>query len=365
MPDLRERFRALDDLEVPDVMTQARLIGPRPPQLEPPPTTRRIGALVLVAAIAIVAVVLGARALRQPVSVPATTGPDVAPDRERVGFIGLPPEGATPSTPSTGELVVSLYGRSTTDGGLRFRAWVYADGRIVWDKEGDYPYGANGSTTGYLEQRLTAEGVELLRSEIVETGLFDRDRALRSEGVIWGLAQVRLGDRLVEVDWDQDPRGETRLHFTDATPEQAIALERLDALLTHPASWLPRSAWEDQQIRAYVPSRFAVCYSAAHGGIGSSAVLRVLPDGAANLLRATADGSDASCSDVAIEEARTLVEILDDAGLERDERSAHIRLGYSFEPSVPLAPGPIENTVDIFFEPYLPHGEFVECSPCG
>lgn len=75
MTDLRERFRVLDTLEVPDVMAHARLMGARPPQLEPPPTSRRIGALVLVAALAILAIVVGARALREPASTPASTGP--------------------------------------------------------------------------------------------------------------------------------------------------------------------------------------------------------------------------------------------------------------------------------------------------
>ena len=44
----------------------------------------------------------------------------------RVGFIGLPPEGATPSTPETGELVVHRYARS--------RLLVYADGRLIWQQ---------------------------------------------------------------------------------------------------------------------------------------------------------------------------------------------------------------------------------------
>src|SRR3990170_2001438 len=72
---------------------------------------------------------------------PVATGPTVAPRPAGVGFIGLPPEGSTPSTPKSGELVLSLWGRSTTDQGPLFRAWVYADGRMIWDKEGDLPYG--------------------------------------------------------------------------------------------------------------------------------------------------------------------------------------------------------------------------------
>ena len=310
-------------------------------------------------------------------SQPATTGPAIP--SERVGFVGLPPEGATPSTPESGELVLSLSGRSTTDTGHLFQAWVYADGRLVWDKEGDFPYGANETTTGYLEQRLTPEGIERMRSEIVSTGLFDHDLSLLSGqvrendagtqqpvDVIWGGVRVRNGDRLVRVDWS-NPELYPRDPGTLATPEQASALQRLDALLTHPDSWLPASAWEDREIRAYVPSRFAVCYEAAERGIGPSQILSVLPPSAEDLLRATAiEGPQRMtyCSDVTVEQARTLAETFDAAGLERDERSANSRLGYAFEPSVQLAPGPIENTVSISFEPYLPHGVF-PCSPCG
>ena len=62
------------------------------------------------------------------------------------------------------------------------RAWVYADGRIIWSEESSQssrpvPEGANEFTSGYLEQRLTPEGVELLRSEVI--GLLERSRIRR------------------------------------------------------------------------------------------------------------------------------------------------------------------------------------------
>ena len=300
-------------------------------------------------------------------SQPASTGPAIPPASDRVGFIGLPPVGATPSTPEHSELVVSFWGRSTTDDGL-FRAWVYADGRLVWTREGDFPYGANENTTGFLEQRLTSDGVERIRSEIVATGLFADDHVLLStRGVIWGFIRVREGDRLVRVDWS-NPDIYPRDRGTAATPEQASALEQLDALLTHPTSWLPASAWEDQEIGAYVPSRFAVCYEPAERGIDPSRILSVLPPSAEELLRAKnriQDDPNDSCTEVTVEEARALAETFDDAGLEQDDRSSYSRLGYVFEPPVPLALGPIENSVSIYFEPYLPHGEFLLCSPCG
>ena len=59
MTDLRERFRVLDELEVPDVMARAKLIGPKPPAPEPTvPVARRVGALVFAIGLATVAILL-------------------------------------------------------------------------------------------------------------------------------------------------------------------------------------------------------------------------------------------------------------------------------------------------------------------
>ena len=58
MSELRERFRALDALDVPDVMSRARIMGPKPPEPDRAPPMRRVGALVFAAVVAIAAVVL-------------------------------------------------------------------------------------------------------------------------------------------------------------------------------------------------------------------------------------------------------------------------------------------------------------------
>ena len=52
-----------------------------------------------------------------------------------------------------------------------------------------------------------------------------------------------------------------------------------------------------------------------------------------------------------------LAQAFDDAGFERVTRAA--RLGYRF-----ATPGSNEKNAEIYFEPYLPHGE-VTCSVCG
>jgi hypothetical protein len=217
------------------------------------------------------------------------------------GFIGLPPEGATPSAPESGELVVYLDKH-------HYHAWVYDDGRMIWWRDGRVPEGANELMSGYLEQRLTPEGVELVRSTVV--GLVDRSRSLLEPvpddprpGPFSGLAlfvppdysggsvEVPDGDELVRLKWltvgaNAKEDAWTRENFvgTSATPEQLAALRRVEALLIDPSSVLPASAWAVQEVRAYVPSHYAVCIRTAPPK-DASHLLSLLPPRAADLLR--------------------------------------------------------------------------------
>jgi hypothetical protein len=298
---------------------------------------------------------------------PAVTGPAVPLPSTRVGFIGVPPEGAAPGTPEREELVLSYWSSP-------FRMWVYADGRLIWVRHGDFPYGANNRSTGYLEQRLTPEGAELMRSEVIAAGLFGRDLDLIGIQGLFGEIEIRNGDRLVRVAWgdysnDPDP--------TIATTEQASALQRLDARLADPASWLPASAWEDPEIRAYVPSRFSVCYQGMDDPLRAPRILASLPPAAADLLRSTdrirmesgpsVDGEGTRywvqyCSEVTTEEARALAEAFDDdPGFEKDPVVEASGLVYqtAIGPS-----GTFDPIVSVAFEPILPHGDWT-CSPCG
>jgi hypothetical protein len=289
------------------------------------------------------------------------------------GFVGLPPEDATPSAPEAGELVLSFGGRSTTDERLT-QVWVYADGRLIWARPGYLLEGANDVTTGLLEQRLTPAGVERLRSEVASTGVFDHDLALSSRHVIWGEIVARVADRLVTVRWANpdfyasDPDNED---LTPATPDQERALERLDALLPYPGAGLPASAWEDKQIRAYVPSTFSVCYEGVPAEVSDpqsdpSRVLSLLPATAREILggkdrtrheslRGWARGpyypSRQDCSSVTTEEARAVVSAFDAAGLEREDPKHGLAFSFDFE-------GPVRETGSVVIEPLLPDGEW-------
>ena len=95
------------------------------------------------------------------------------------GFVSLPPVGATPSAPESGELVIQYRDLRVTL--AQAWGWVYADGRLITvdarpitqQSHSDLPEAATRWSSGLVEQRLTPEGVELLRSEIVSTGLFE------------------------------------------------------------------------------------------------------------------------------------------------------------------------------------------------
>ena len=327
------------------------------------------------------------------------------------GFIGLPPEGATPSAPERGELLVSWLGRSATlpgrYGGPLFRVWVYSDGRIIWSRSGSIPEGANELTSGYLERRLTPEGIELLRSEVA--GLFDRSSSLletipedpppgyppsRSAlhvpldyGSGWGSVELADGDQFVHLSWEQAcppptiaPRCEQAWPSgATATQDQLSALRRVDALLTDPASVLPASAWAVREIRAYVPSHYAVCLQTSPPKAASD-LLALLPTRAAEVLRdksrTSAEGDVVSnidqepghmvvigrsvtyCSKLETEDAREVAEAL--SGFDRDPGFHNVVLAYRVaEPNrrqvLPTS---------ISFEPYFPHGKYT-CSACG
>jgi hypothetical protein len=74
------------------------------------------------------------------------------------GFDGLPPAALPPSAPLRGKLVKS-FGRVDRPSATTWSAaFLYADGRLIWARSAD------GSTTTWIEQRLTQKGVDLLRS---------------------------------------------------------------------------------------------------------------------------------------------------------------------------------------------------------
>ena len=200
--------------------------------------------------------------------------------------------------------------------------YVYADGRVIWMRA------ATGST---YEQLLTPEGVDLVLSGDVKPRTF------------------------------------------------------LDAWFGPDAVGLPAGAWADPTIRAYVPPRYAICYTDKDGNLvdPSGVVEFLLPSEAEALLRGKERTYDhigglggsirpATCFEVTIDEARALDDILSHATRQLDilrhpafEREVIGRGEFAFVPTGKIKelgqpPEWHGQPSSIIFTPLLPQGEWLE-----
>jgi hypothetical protein len=161
-------------------------------------------------------------------------------------FIGLPPLGADPSEPEEGELVLDFGARMPMLGMEAHGGFLYADGRLIWHRnldgnnlaEANLIFGDLPPTNAVIEQRLSPEGVELIRQEVLAHRGPENGQVNKPGTWPWGWIDIVIDGRLQPIDWD------------DA---------RLPVRLADPGSWLPPSAWADRTLRGYVPSRYAIC----------------------------------------------------------------------------------------------------------
>ena len=111
---------------------------------------------------------------------------------------------------------MSFVGRVNVIGHDVHAMWVYDDGRLIWkrnldsSKADESVFGAIGPTTGLLEQRLTPEGIQLLRSEALTPDAMIGDNWGHGLGVDWGAVSLRIDGRvsgftgrraICQVDW--------------------------------------------------------------------------------------------------------------------------------------------------------------------
>jgi hypothetical protein len=223
---------------------------------------------------------------------PAQTGSAIRGPYEydpTADYKGLPPEDAEPSGRETSELVAEAHEIHVGN------VYVFEDGLVVINSEDGLGY----MPGGFIEQRLSPKGVELVRSGVIQAYDFICFKKLRVPNNL------------------------------------AIGCQG-------PLHKIPPSAWEDSTLRPYVPYRYAIC------GIED---LQMLPVPAQDLLRgkeATFDvlwaRQGAECFDVTTEEARTLDAILADAGFVSEGNGRWNSLD--------------SELVEVGYEPILPHGTF-------
>lgn len=257
-----------------------------------------------------------------------------------VGALRLQP--APPVSPAAGELELQL---QTWGLGLDpsfVEVAVYADGQVIWDAD---------DQRGYVEQWLTLEGVEQLRSRAMSTGLFERELALGIDDVGWGNIKVRRGDLSVTVAWGETSQEVSGLGLEDrfiaATSAQAADVTELEAYLRDPTAWdLPDDMYAQREITLFVPSQFWVGFDRSVPNLSN------LPSPArevvAGILEPLFGGQ---CQNISFDQAREIAQVLARAGIIAPDYD--VRVGFAFY--VPAS------TSFVHAHPVLPHDVGTVC----
>jgi hypothetical protein len=226
---------------------------------------------------------------------------------------------------------------------------VYADGRVVWGPD---------DRGGYVEQRLSPEGLERLRSRAFSTGLFERDLFATSIGtpvVGSGYIKAFRGDQPVIVAWGTTPRAVVPGlgpddRFVQASAAQAAEVTRLDAFLRDPRSWaLPYDMYVQREITPFIPSHLWVSWD--RGTPDWSELPLPAREVVESVMNACANGRTAEGEPeefISLDQAREIAQALTQAGVPTDYDG---RLGLSF--SLPSS--------FVHAHPALPHHVATAC----
>jgi hypothetical protein len=233
------------------------------------------------------------------------------------------------SEPAVGEPVLNLQG----PGELA----IYADGRVIW------PIG--DGDPGYLQIRLTPEGVEALRSRAVSTGLFEQNQGLTLDPEPDpGSMEVRHGDRSVILVWGDRSAVRSLAKQVDlerisaASAEVGSEVIELVRFFRDPTAWrLPRRMYLQREASPFVPSRLVVVYDLGEPDWST------LPSPArevvsANLQPLASHGCQVISTDQAGEMARALTQAGIDGGYDRQRGLFAFEGAGSFVHSSPALP---------------------------
>ena len=245
--------------------------------------------------------------------------------------------------PAVGQLVLNVQTWSPGFDPDFVEVAVYADGRVIWMAD---------ERVGYVEQRLTPEGVERLRSKAISTRLFESDGALGIDGVGWGNIKVRRGERSVIVAWGSNPVNVSGLgledRFVRASSAQAVEVTELEAYLRDPTTWgLPDDEYVQSEITPFAPSHLWVSYDRGRPNWSS------LPSPAREVVtRILWPGFMDGCENISLDQAREIAQELAQAGIIAPDYD--VRLGLAFD-----VPGPPPSFVHA--HPALPHDVGTVC----
>ena len=259
-------------------------------------------------------------------------------------FAGFPAEGVKASMPTTGRLLIGLRPTNNT-------IWnVYSDGRVIWQKwtpsldATAVPAGASRLDTGYVQQRLTPQGVQLLRSKLLATGLFEQNLLLDvGVGLLpFHYHQVRRGDRMVTVSGVPSPYQSGNQDYTEATLAQRNALADIGRFVANPGRWLPPRVWANRQIRAFVPARYVVAFDRSYPDIPK------LPSPAREELARYKPRKRHGCQVMTTRKARALLQAFVQAGMSPNQNHAWV-IAFDF------AGLHLPRPSDFHMSPALPH----------
>jgi dipeptidyl aminopeptidase/acylaminoacyl peptidase len=244
----------------------------------------------------------------------------------------------TPSPVSSepGQLVLNLRTWTADPDPAFVEVAVYADGRVIWVAD---------ERVGFVAQRLTAGGVERLRSRVLSAGLFDGDLALGIDGVGWGNVTVDRGDRSVIVAWGSSPVNVSGLGleapFVRATSAQSAEVIELEAFLRDPVTWeFPDDVYVQREVTPYVSSHLWVGYDR------SAPILSNLPSPAREILTSVLRPPvRPDCELISIAEAQEIALALAGAGILEPDNE--VRRGFAFD-----EPG---SRSFVHLHPALPH----------
>lgn len=192
-----------------------------------------------------------------------------------------------------GDLVVSMTARPgvnrwPNDMQPVSQVWIYGDGQVIVRHELGCCRPAlpgepqDWDVTPLLGSRLSPEGLELVRSELLVSGLFETDTNFSAASAItplgWGSMYFDDGTSATTIGWGGGSRVDAEPGFL--SDRQRDELVRISSGLADMEAWLPPEAWDDGSAEAhiYTPAAYAICFWEGDRAYGAPLERPVVPD---------------------------------------------------------------------------------------